>query len=527
MTEAVITIIEADGSRTALHAPKGKTLHAVLTEAGYAVEAPCGGNGTCGKCEVAAEGALSAATPEEQGLPSGRRLACRARVEGDCTVRLDEGKRSAGYAVLTEGAAAAFPFRPWAAGGLGAAVDIGTTTVVVYLYDLDTGARLAVRGAANRQRSCGADVISRISYSMTEPDGLLRLTGFIRSQLRDLFAAAAADAGRSAAEIRAVTVAGNTVMAHLFTGLSPARLSKLPFTPESLFGEGFAADFGAELGLAEDAEMLIVPAVSGYVGGDIVAAALAAGLDRAGAPVLLLDIGTNGEMALAAGGRIFCCATAAGPAFEGAGIACGMGGTDGAMARAALQNGALACEVIGGGKARGICGSGLIDLLAAMLDLGAVDETGRLLPPDEAPEAALPYIREQEDGEAAFYVAEDVFVSGRDVRQLQLAKAAIAGGIATLLDEAGLGAEAVTTLYLAGGFGNKIDPVNAGKIGLYPAELAARAVSVGNGAGAGAAAALCSAEARAALTRLRDRMEYIELSADPRFMDHYVEQMMF
>ena len=290
------------------------------------------------------------------------------------------------------------------------------------------------------------------------------------------------------------------------------------------------------LGAADGADIWILPAVSGYFGGDAVAAAYAAGLNRTPDPTLMLDIGTNGEMALAASGRILCCAAAAGPAFEGANITCGMSGTTGAVCRVSLDAaGTLSYGVIGGGEARGICGSGLIDLLAALLELGAVDETGRLLPPEETPAAAKPYIRmyiyNNPDGtvrsEPACFLTEDVFLTGRDVRALQLAKAAIAAGIATMLDEAGIAAEDVAALVIAGGFGNTIQPVSAGRIGLIPPCLTEKTVFIGNGALTGASAALCSESARTEIDHLSRRMTNVELSTDPRFMEHYIENMSF
>ena len=532
--DAVVAVLTAQGTCRTEPCQTGETLAAVLRRAGFPLEAPCGGSGTCGKCAVAAWGALSAPAPEERRLKPGMRLACRARVEGSCTVLLPD--QAEGCRVLTDGADV-LTVDSVAAEGIGAALDIGTTTVAAVLYDRASGVRLAVRGEPNRQRRFGADVITRIQTCITEPDGLETLTALIRSQLREMLASAAAEAGCRADEICAVTAAGNTVMCHLLAGLSPAGLAQLPFLPKSLFGESFAAGALAEsLGAADGADIWILPAVSGYFGGDAVAAAYAAGLNRTPDPTLMLDIGTNGEMALAASGRILCCAAAAGPAFEGANITCGMSGTTGAVCRVSLDAaGTLSYGVIGGGEARGICGSGLIDLLAALLELGAVDETGRLLPPEETPAAAKPYIRmyiyNNPDGtvrsEPACFLTEDVFLTGRDVRALQLAKAAIAAGIATMLDEAGIAAEDVAALVIAGGFGNTIQPVSAGRIGLIPPCLTEKTVFIGNGALTGASAALCSESARTEIDHLSRRMTNVELSTDPRFMEHYIENMSF
>jgi uncharacterized 2Fe-2S/4Fe-4S cluster protein (DUF4445 family) len=522
-----VRVFTANGEIT-LDAEIGKSVHEILTDAGIFIDAPCGGRAECGKCVVLASGALSKENELELELLSGRqgRLACIARVLGDCDITLPGGAE--GVSVSTEGVATEFTFEPWGrVPGLGAAIDIGTTTVVCYLYDLRTGARLGTAGELNLQRSFGADVISRIAHCIKKPDGREELTGVILKQIRDMLKRLAEKAGASSTDITALCVAANTTMAHLFAGLSPEGLAAVPFVPESLFGEGFAPDLCRELGIAPGAEVFILPAVSGFVGGDITGAALAAGLGQNRQNALLLDIGTNGEIVLEYGGGMLCCATAAGPAFEGAGIFCGMGGAAGAISSVYLSGGEIAYKVIGDTAPKGICGSGLVDALCLMLAVGALDETGRLLRPGEAGDAAKPYLTETDSGEAAFKITGNIYITGRDVRALQLAKAAIAAGVHTLLDEAGLKVEDVQKMYIAGGFGGHIDSASAAEIGLYPKQLAGRCVSVGNAAGMGAAAVLCSAEARRAVSALRDKMRYIELSSDKRFMAHYVEQMMF
>lgn len=522
-----VRVITAAGEMV-LSGTAGETVHELLTESGVFIDAPCGGHGKCGKCLVFAAGELSPESDAEMRLLAGRRgrLACMTKILGDCEITVPGGDET--MAVSVDGASIDFPFMPWGrVPGFGAAIDIGTTTVVCYLYDLMTGARLGTAGGLNLQRSFGADVISRISHCIKEPNGREELTGLILDQLKSMLKALAEKAGGKSTDITALAVAGNTTMCHLFAALSPKKLAAIPFTPESLFGESFIPDLSSELSISPDSEVFILPAVSGFVGGDITGAALAAGLDRGQETALLIDIGTNGEMVLASENRLLCCATAAGPAFEGADICCGMGGANGAIGKVWLSDGGISFDVIGNTAPKGICGSGLVDALALMLDIGAVDETGRLLPQDEACEAAIPYLFETSGGETAFRITDNVHITGKDIRKLQLAKAAVAAGVRTLLDEAGLSFEQVERMYIAGGFGNHIDAVAAGKIGLYPKELTDKCVSIGNAAGMGAAAVLCSATARRAITALRDRMKYVELSTDPRFMNHYVEQMMF
>ncbi len=502
----VLTVIH-NGIQHAVEAKAGEPVLTALQRAGLsAPEAPCGGNGTCKKCMVTVDG-------EEV-------LACQTAVTGDHTVVIPE--QNMGAVIAGGGEAVNFPLTP--AEGLGAAVDIGTTTIVVHLYDLQNGALLGTQSGMNRQRAFGADVISRIQYANEQEGGLERLGETVRGQLRGYLEELCGEAGRDVREVAVVTIAANTVMEHIFAGLSPASIAVAPFTPVSLFG---AWESGGEFGLPECAQVYLTPAVAGYVGGDITAGILASGAYQAKQNVLFLDVGTNGEMALGNGEDGFlCCATAAGPAFEGAVISQGMSATDGAVSAVELVDGKLKLTVLGGVEAEGICGSGLVDALAVMLELGAVDETGRLLPPDEAPEEALPYVDEDDDG-AVFRLTEDVCITEGDVRQLQLAKAAIAAGICTLMDEAGVSEDEIDRLYLAGGFGNYIRKESAAAIGLLPASMVERIESVGNSAGAGAAAVLLSQQARTELEKLPPMCRYIELSGHKGFNDYYIECMMF
>lgn len=502
---AALTVIQ-NGVRREIEAESGETLLAALRRAGFsAPEAPCGGNGVCGKCLVSADGR--------------EMLACRTRAEGIRTVILPED--AAGAVIAEEGRTESFPLT--AARGLGAAVDVGTTTIAVHLYDLTDGRRLGTRSGMNRQRAFGADVISRIQYANEYADGLAVLGQTVRGQLNGWLEELCGEAGRSMEELTAVVIAANTVMEHIYAGLSPASIAAAPFTPLSLFGTW---EDGGAFGLPVGVQVYLAPAVAGYVGGDITAGLLASGAYRAPGNVLFLDIGTNGEIALGGERGFLCCAAAAGPAFEGACISQGMSAVRGAVSAVELEDGGLKLTVLGGGEAEGICGSGLVDALAVMLKLGAVDETGRLLPPDEAPEQALPYVDEDDDG-AVFRLTQRVCITEGDVRQLQLAKAAVAAGIRTLLDEAGVEEDQLDCLYLAGGFGNYIRKESAAAIGLLPERLLGRIISVGNSAGAGASAVLLSSAAREQLAAVSARCRYLELSGSRTFSGHYIDCMAF
>ncbi|MDD3347210.1 ASKHA domain-containing protein [Oscillibacter sp.] len=494
-----------------------------LSGLSHHADAPCGGNGLCGKCLVTVSGAVAAPDAREQALLAGkseRRLACLARIEGACTVSLAEDD---GLTVVENSV-----FRFEADGkrrGLGAAVDIGTTTVALYLYDLRTGVRLATASGANGQRSYGADVISRIQYAMEHVDGLSVQTAAIRAQLRQLLREACEKARRTPEEVTAVAVAGNTVMEHLLTGLDPSGIAAAPFTPRSLFGESVSAE-EYDLGTAPGTALYIAPCVSGYVGGDITAGLMAVKALEKEQPILFVDVGTNGEMAVGDHRGLTCCATAAGPAFEGGSISCGMAASPGAIDRVWVEDGALRVSVLGGGEAIGVCGSGLVDTLAALLELEIVDETGRLQPADEAPGAYADRL-EGEGGNVRFRLSGDVWITAEDIRKLQLAKAAVAAGIETLLEHQKILPEQLGAFYLAGGFGSYLRPESAVRIGLFPAALLDRLQVVGNSAGAGASMLLLSDKAGEDLRRTKEQCTYLELSGMAQFNNAYMMCMMF
>jgi uncharacterized 2Fe-2S/4Fe-4S cluster protein (DUF4445 family) len=444
---------------------------------------------------------------------------------------------------------------------LGVAIDIGTTTVVAHLHDLGTGARLATASGVNAQRSCGADVVSRIRYCAEY--GHDTLTRLIRWQIAKLIETACAEAfdggGLStytdesartgnnmhaetpddkkaaihAKDIRYISIAANTIMAHIAAGYDPSPMGTVPFAPTSLFGEEMPAWAG--LHVAKDATLYFAPAVSAYFGGDITAGMLAAGLGDGASPAVFIDIGTNGELALKIGDRYLCCATAAGPAFEGAEIAKGMASVSGAIYKVKLYSGAdtaknigLTLSVIGDAMPRGLCGSGLIDTLAILLDTGAVDETGRLLERENVGHELATRIRKI-GGENVFALTADgsVYITASDIRKLQLAKAAIAAGLQTLLNHAGIAAGDVKTFKLAGGFGSAMNPESAARIGLFPECFLPIAEAVGNAAGDGASLALLSAGVRETLRSIRARCEYIELSESVVFSEQFIEHMRF
>ena len=483
-----------------------ETLLETLRRGGIQLSAPCGGGGKCGKCRVELQ-------------QDGRResvLACQYRAEGDCTVYVPA---LAGGSICTEGQERTLSFTPGRS-GLGAAVDIGTTTVAVRLYDLADGSLLGTDSAWNAQAAFGADVISRCQYVMEHEAGLVLLRESIREQAFSLAGGLIRAAGREKGELSELYIAGNTVMEHIFMGLSPAGLAVAPFRAESLFTGGEAKQI-------RGVKTWAAPCAASYVGGDIMAGLLSTGLWQKPDVSLFLDVGTNGEMALGGREGFVCCAVASGPAFEGAGIRCGMASTPGAVSDVRWTADGPELTVIGGGEAKGFCGSGLIKLLALLLEKGLVDETGWLLPPEEAPAGYEKWLSEDENGNGCFHLCQEVFLSAADVRQLQLAKAAVAAGIQVLLEEAGLTAGEIDRVYLAGGFGTHLDPQAAAAIGMLPEELAGKTVSVGNSALAGAAMALLDGQSRAAMDEIQKQCKYIELSGDSRFNRAFPQHMMF
>lgn len=527
MAQCNITVKE-NGRIRQLVCEKGTNLHSLLSREGHEVEAPCGGRGLCGKCLIKAKGLLSPITAQEKKLLSppqlaaGFRLACVTAAEGDAEVELPEKGKAE---VELQGQAAPVPADR--GGAYGAAVDIGTTTVAMYLYDLQTGRRLGSLGEMNRQRAFGADVISRIGLVREQPDGLQLLQKAILSQLDAMLAALCRSCRVSPAQLSRVTLAGNTTMQHLAAGVDVRPLGHAPYAPvttEPLFYKG------AELGLqtAPQADIEFLGSISGYVGADIVAAILSSGLHRSKEPMLLIDIGTNGEMALGNQDGILCCSTAAGPAFEGAKIRCGCAGIAGAIDSVELSPHGVTFTTIGGEPPIGICGSALIDAMAQLLEFELVTPEGRMLPFEEIPPQWAGIMGEIQ-GEYGLIICREpaVYIIPKDVREVQLAKAAICAGVYTLCKAYGIRAAALPKVAIAGGFGAHINRYQAARIGLLPPEVVEQTYFVGNASGAGAIQALLSQQAMEETEAIRAKSNYIELANSADFQNFYMDCMLF
>jgi uncharacterized 2Fe-2S/4Fe-4S cluster protein (DUF4445 family) len=419
----------------------------------------------------------------------------------------------------------------------GIAFDLGTTTVVATLLDLSTGTPMAVASMLSKQQPFGADVITRISAVMMDPATLERLTGLAHESLNELAAEVCQQAGVDPADVLEVAMAGNATMTHLALGIDPEPLGVAPFIMSTrLFPEVLAADIGVSV--HPRARAVIFPSFGAYVGGDITAGLLASGMNRDARTRLFVDIGTNCEIVLGNRDWLLGTAAPAGPAFEGAAIRCGMRAADGAIEVVSMTPDGLDLKVIGDAPPAGLCGSGLVDAVAGLVRLGLLDRSGRLIPEQDAAAIApgLASRLTQLGAERVFVlhwlgepgdVSQSIYLSQRDVRELQFAKAAIATGWDILLEEAGLAPGDIQQVLLAGSFGSYLSPANAIRLGLVPRLPVLRVVSAGNVAGEGAKMALLSMRERAGALALLEEVRYVELSDRADFNDRFVEQLQF
>lgn len=483
----------ADENRS-LQVEAGKTVLQTQIDAGLTPDAFCGGKGKCGKCKVVIDGKEV--------------LACQTVIDRDMTVYTGQQKTEQAQ-ILAEGSQAQLAFLPGDLPGdldnpLLGAVDIGSTSVVAYLMDGKTGELLGTRSALNPQRQFGADVVNRCSYALT--NGAEILSGCIRNTINTLFRELAREHGRVSEEIVRIVMVGNSCMHHLFLEIPTKNLALAPYTPEVTEAlELRAADY--DLHVHPWAQLWWLPNIGGFVGADTVGCLVASDLDTCEEMTLLADIGTNGELVLGNRDGIISCSTAAGPAFEGAKITCGMRGSVGAIDHISLENGEFRIHVIGDGEATGICGSGLLDGAACLLKAGKIDETGRM--------------------EETCYFTDRVYLNQRDIRELQLAKAAIAAGIQILCQRKGIRPADIQRVLIAGAFGNYLDPASACAIGMLPPELAGKITSVGNAAGEGARMAALNRGQFERSKVLAEKAEFVELALDPDFQDVYVDEMEF
>lgn len=596
-----------------IYVPIGTTIAKAALSAGCAVEMPCGGMGTCGKCRVQVDGKTSKPDSSElrlvsrEDLESGIRLACRTRVEGEMTVLVPASSRSLVQKILSHGIicdahvdprvskiyvemskpsltddrgeferlaaaltvydldvrigvrmAQELPSRLRKADykvtavvadneviavepgdtvrrNFGIAFDLGSTTVVGYLMDLNTGHEVGVASSMNPQIAYGDDLVSRINFAMTEPEGLGMLRMSALDVLNNIVRRLCEQHEVDAHNVYDITLVGNTCMTHLFLGLDVSTLGLSPYVPTVCREMVLRAD-DAGLKINPGARVHVLPNVAGFVGSDLVGVILSTLRDGEGGTRLAVDVGTNGEMVVYHNGRLYACSAAAGPAFEGARISCGMRGGPGAIDSVRIGD-RVEITTVDDHRPIGLCGSGLVDAVAEMLEAGVVDAMGRMLSPEDVGHLP-PEVRERliaGDEGVEFVLAtsketargEAITLTQKDIRQLQLAKGSIRAAIETLLHVAGTQHEELSEIVLAGAFGNYIRKESAVRIGLIPPIDTDRIIPVGNAAGAGAKLALISVGERERAGKLAERTEHIELACHPDYQNELMDKMLF
>lgn len=525
----------------------GETLSEIAGKASVTINTDCAGQGTCGKCKVkiiSGDAGLPDDTEKlflsKEELDNGIRLACRVKIQNDLTVQVLSATGNMGrkkdMARLPEG------FVPdrieWRQGEpkecFGLAFDIGTTTVVGMLWDLRKAEPVGTAARTNPQSVYGADVISRIMYCGQEEGNLKQMQRLIAECFNDIVREFEEEYKIDPKAINKVTAVGNTTMSHLLLGVDPQSLALAPFSPGFT---GLVSVKAKELNLIidENAMVNVLPNIAGHVGSDIVAVLLFSGLKEMEGANLAIDIGTNGEILLANSGTVLTCSTAAGPAFEGACIHHGMRAATGAIEGVKIQEGEVKLSVIGDAKPVGICGSGLIDCVAELLKSGMITKKGKLLSKEEAEKAGLPdslakRLVDGANGKSFILYSDeenDIYITQKDIREVQLAKGAILAGIKIMMQELKLEDSLLNNVFLAGAFGNYIKKESALTIGLLPAVSPGKVVSIGNAAGAGACMALLSQSSLEEANRLPDEVDHIELAAHPDFQDVYLQAMYF
>ena len=474
--------------------PHGANLLTVLTQNGFFIPAACGGRGSCGKCAVKCRMA------DAEGYQTVR--SCHTSVTADLTVLLDVDSESGLWKVSSLSSCASRK--------AGVILDIGTTTLAACLVDKATGETLAKASALNPQGAFGADVISRIS-AFGEGKG-----EEMRAAVTDATNHLIAQFSRTDAQIDEVVVAGNPTMLHLFVGIDPTGIGSYPFTPAFTEAKYFE---GTDIGI-DASRVRLLPSISAYLGSDVSSGILACEMDKTDKTQLFMDLGTNGEIVLSHKGKLYAASTAAGPALEGANMSCGIGGVAGAIDRVWADNGHLHFTTVENAPARGICGSGFIDLFALLLDEDILDEAGTF-----SEECNSPLFHHLEDD--CFYLTPEIYLSQDDVRQFQLAKAAIAAGVEALTAHCGVKMDEIENVFLAGGLGYYMSPARAARTGLISPALLSRTQIVGNTALAGARLCLLNEEKQTEIDALCKEAETVELSFSPVFSQAYIENMGF
>lgn len=545
----------------------GETLHDGLERSGIHIETPCGGTGVCGGCKVWAKEPIKIPPTPHSAIgdkeeKKGLRLACTAVPLEDTTIELmdnyvydkerrDQGQILAGskevenddikispavriespshgpldkeFHIFLDRTDAPTPLTHWQPSYTpkGIAIDIGTTTMVLALVDLTTGKILTSESCLNPQVIHGHDVLSRIQYA-SEPEGLMELSCLVQNKLNELIQATCKRADAKSEEIVDITVGANTTMLELAAAIDPTPLGHLPFKVDIRGGTNYPVrQFG--LHTHPMAQVYIPPVMHAFVGSDISAGLLLSPefFDDTQS-ILYLDMGTNGEICLNVKGQRLTTSTAAGPAFEGMGLSTGMRATRGAVEKVIVKNDRLLFQVVGEEKIKGICGSGIVDLIAALLTTGYLDASGKLTPKDETDSPVVHL-----DNLPAFRYGEETHLTQKDVRQIQLAKGAVRTGIDLILETAGITCDMLDRIYIAGGFGYHLNPINMERIGLLPDQSSDKVIFCGNASIDGSVRLLRESRNRFFLENALNKMEHVQLADSPRFMESFVTNLNF
>lgn len=492
-----MVIIYKEGSEKSpvfIEAGEGENLLELLKRTGCFVDAPCGGHGSCGKCKVTVNGRES--------------LACQTKISGDMEVRLPLKEQTE---ILTDALHTDTVMEPLQEGYL-LAFDIGTTTIAGYLID-DQGNTLSAASMLNPQETFGADVISRIQAA--NKGHLKELTRLLQDALTALSKELCEKPGVRFDEIGVVSIVGNPAMQQFFLGIHTDNLASPPFAPVLTEAKWIPArDFLPE---CIRAKLLLIPDISGYVGADTVGCVLSTRMYDMDKMTLLVDIGTNGEMVLGNKDRMIACSTAAGPALEGARICFGMRGAPGAVDHVSCSDGKLLTHVIGEKEAVGICGSGLIDAAAVFLEAGWINKRGRI-------QKHCPCYEELGE-ERVIRLTKNVYLTQNDIREVQMAKGAIAAGIVLMAGQLGISLEEIDQVFLAGAFGSFMNPHSACRIGLLPAVLETKIQAVGNAAGSGAKIAAMNRREFERAGELTKEIRFLELAELPDFQHVFARNM--
>ncbi|MHA2045107.1 MAG: ASKHA domain-containing protein [Candidatus Thorarchaeota archaeon] len=529
--EKHVIVFEPSGLRMSVD--KQYTFLDAIRAIGLHVSSQCGGKGTCGKCRVKLHRVIDPSPADTEHLSTteiddGFRLACQHKVDQDFRVLLSAPQRN--IKILSEGVSGQ---KDWKVDNgkddqLGVAIDLGTTTIVAYLLDRSSGVQLGQEAELNPQVIFGEDVMSRITHVANTIQGEEELSGIVTKTIDDLISRLVAAVGMEERKVTGVSIVGNTAMHHLLLKADVKPLGLAPYEPtirEAVTSSGQKIGFVS----VPDSSVYLPPNIAGFVGGDTVGFILSQGLDKIDDIVLGIDIGTNGEIVLSNRGELSCCSAAAGSAFEGATIYHGMRGKNGAIEYMSISNldDPPEIAVIGNEVPQGICGSGIVDLTAEMLQCGILSPNGKMQTDSKRvfqnDEGFRYLITNNQESEAE----RDIVFTQKDIRQVQLAKGAILAGATILLNDSDLEAKDLDSIMLAGAFGSYIRPESAIGIGLVPQIESDKIIQVGNAAGEGAKTLLLSTQSRNHVNKIVSQIHYLELANHADFQSVFLDSLAF